>query len=770
MVVARDCGHMLRHTLRSLPRASLIAYGGWVVVALLLLGSTLGSLHQAEQTQVAAGLARAEADAASVGQLLIALADRAGEARDLAQTRQRLLDPGNIRGVTAVEQQMRDVVSAGRYGIRGIAIIRPDGAVEWSAGCIAVPAGDPSVDRFQALDGFASANPASLRIGRPVFTPESRSWTLRLTAPVQGAGGAVAAEAYVLVDAIALSREIRNLSSELGAVSAVQARQDGAFLARSIDPEAALRHRAATDDLAFRAGLAAAGGHLRDEVSGVDRLIGFRAPAGLPFVVTVSVSTNKALADFFRLRRVMLAGVLALIAGGGMATRLILANYLLRKRLGHVALRDPLTGLHNRRYFTTVMARRMAASRKAGLSAAVLLVDLDRFKQVNDAHGHLVGDELLRQAGHRLRSCNGRDGTVIRLGGDEFAVVRFGRQQTRDATSLARYIVEALGQAYPIEGRRHRVSASVGIATDDSRSMSLHDLLRSADIALQCVKTGGGGAYRLFDPEMDRCARAKQALEADLREALGRGELELFFQPLVQLEPRCVSGFEALLRWNHPVLGLVSPGNFIPLAEETGLIVEIGEWVLREACREAVSWPGSQRIAVNLSPVQFERSDIADIVAAALRESGLSADRLELEITEGVVMRDVGDGLRTMLRLRALGVRLALDDFGTGYSSLSYLRPFPFDKVKIDGSFLSDLNGDGGTIVRAVLGLCSHLALDTLVEGVESEDQLQWLRREGCTQVQGHLFSPPRPAKRVPGIISSVSNHVTLTPEMQMAL
>jgi EAL domain-containing protein (putative c-di-GMP-specific phosphodiesterase class I) len=235
----------------------------------------------------------------------------------------------------------------------------------------------------------------------------------------------------------------------------------------------------------------------------------------------------------------------------------------------------------------------------------------------------------------------------------------------------------------------------------------------------------------------------------------------VYYQPLVRLDPRKVSGFEALLRWHHPVLGMVMPSRFIPIAEETGLIASIGEWVLRQACAEAARWPGDVRIAVNLSPVQFDRSNIVDIVAAVLRETRLDPGRLELEITEGVVMRDSGDVLATMRRLQALGVRLALDDFGTGYSSLSYLRSFPFNKVKIDGSFLADLHGDGGVIIRAVLGLCATLGLDTLVEGVETGEQLEWLKREGGTEVQGHLFSMPRPASGIDEIIRRVASRET---------
>ncbi len=313
---------------------------------------------------------------------------------------------------------------------------------------------------------------------------------------------------------------------------------------------------------------------------------------------------------------------------------------------------------------------------------------------------------------------------------------------------------------YEVDGYHLRISASVGVALYPTGGEQLTDLLRSADIALYFVKAEGGDAYRIFDPAMEETVRTRRALEIDLREALARNQLEVYYQPLVQLEPRRVSGFEALLRWHHPVLGLVMPGRFIPIAEETGLIAPIGEWVLRQACQEATRWPANTRIAVNLSPVQFERSDIVAIVASALRETRLPPSRLELEITEGVVMGDMGDVLATMRRLQALGVRLALDDFGTGYSSLSYLRSFPFDKVKIDASFLADLHGDGGTIIRAVLGLCGHLQLDTLVEGVETEEQLHWLRVEGCTEVQGHLFSPPRPASGVVEIIANVAARI----------
>jgi diguanylate cyclase (GGDEF)-like protein len=541
-------------------------------------------------------------------------------------------------------------------------------------------------------------------------------------------------------------------------------------IARSHNPLNALTEHVSDGDPALMAAAHGTAGKFRDRLGATDRLVGFRAPASVPIVVTHTLDTQVALADFYGLQRVVLSVMLALIVGALVATRLVLANYLLRERLSEQALQDPLTGLRNRRYFSDVLIKRMAQATRQGDSALVLLIDLDGFKQVNDTRGHPVGDELLRQVATRLRGCADPTDIVMRFGGDEFAVVRIGRAQRRDATSLARYIVNELGESYEVDDYRLRIGVSVGVAMPPDAGEDLNDLLRRADIALYFVKAEGGSAYQLFDPEMESTVRTKRALELDLREAEARGELEVYFQPLVQLEPRRVSGFEALLRWHHPTLGMVMPSRFIPLAEETGLIASMGAWVLRQACHEAARWPGQTRVAVNLSPVQFERSDIVEIVSSALRESRLEPSRLELEITEGVVMRDTGDALKIMRRLQGLGVRLALDDFGTGYSSLSYLRSFPFDKVKVDGSFLADMHGDGGTIIRAVLGLCSHLGLDSLVEGVETEEQLDWLRLEGCTEVQGHVFSPPQPAARAAEIIGSVAGRAVRVPHQEDAV
>lgn len=749
--------------LEELDRSTVLAYGGWVVLSLLLIVGTVTTLDRAEYTERTALLARAEAGAATAEQVLLRVFEAVQTLHGLAQTRSRFADAGNSSAAWTIEQQMREVAGNRRLGILDVMVLRPDGSLEWAS---ATPGGA----NWVGVVPFADLQPPDaatdgMWLSPPLQEPEHKRRIVVATHRLSERGGASRGVVAVVLDPVVLADMLNSRGAEqerVPLVSAqevtfVQRRPDGAPLTRSRAPLASLSLRPNPNDPVLIAVKSASGGAFRDRDMGIDRLVGFRAPADVPIIVTRSFPTQAALQDFYELRRIVLTVVLALVVGALTATRLFLTNFLLRQRLGEQAMRDPLTGLANRRYFADVMVRRMTEARRQANTALVLVIDLDGFKQVNDTRGHPVGDALLKEVAARLQDCVDPTDTVLRLGGDEFALIRIGRVQRRDATALARYIVNELSEPYEIEGYAVRVSASVGVAMPPEGGEDLNDLLRSADIALYFVKAEGGSAYQLFDPAMENTVRTRRALEGDLREALERRELEVYFQPLVQLEPRRVSGFEALLRWHHPQHGMVMPSRFIPVAEETGLIAPIGEWVLRQSCFEAARWPGQTRVAVNLSPVQFERSDLVDIVASALRESRLEPSRLELEITEGVVMRDIGDVLATMKKLRALGVRLALDDFGTGYSSLSYLRSFPFDKVKIDGSFMADIAGDGGTIIRAVLGLCRHLGLDSLVEGVETEEQLNWLRAEGCTEVQGHYFSPPRPASGVPEIIGGVA-------------
>ena len=433
------------------------------------------------------------------------------------------------------------------------------------------------------------------------------------------------------------------------------------------------------------------------------------------------------------------------------------ARQKLEAQLTHMAHHDGLTGLPNRILFRQEMERELARAR-GGEAVAVLCIDLDHFKRVNDTLGHAAGDALLQGAADRLRACVRETDIVARLGGDEFAIVQLQADQPRAATVLAERLIADLSRPFDIEGHQVVVGASVGIALAPSDGTEADQLMKSADMALYRAKADGRGVLRYFESEMDAKMQARRALELDLRKALVEHEFELFYQPIVDLQSNRVSGFEALLRWNHPTQGLISPADFIPIAEDMGLITPLGEWVLRQACREAAGWPERVKVAVNLSPAQFKSKALALVVTTALADSGLAPDRLELEITESVLLQD-NDTVRGVLhQLRQLGVRISMDDFGTGYSSLSYLRSFPFDKIKIDQSFVRDMgqHDDSIAIVRAVAGLGRNLGMSTTAEGVETNEQLGRLRQEGCTEVQGYLFSRPLPASEVPRLLAQI--------------
>ncbi|MGB8901166.1 MAG: EAL domain-containing protein, partial [Methylocella sp.] len=382
------------------------------------------------------------------------------------------------------------------------------------------------------------------------------------------------------------------------------------------------------------------------------------------------------------------------------------------------------------------------------------------FKDVNDTLGHAAGDRLLVEVADRLRVCLRGSDMAARFGGDEFALLQIGLAGQHEAGALAERIVTLLSEPYDIEGQQALIGASAGIALAPADGETAEQLLTSADIALYQAKEGGRGAFRFFEPGMDADLRARRTLELDLRKALAAGEFELYYQPLVTLETNVIYGFEALLRWHHPVRGMVAPAEFIPLAEETGLIVPIGEWVLRQACAGAVAWSDDLKVSVNLSPVQFKKGNLPQLVVAALASSGLPAERLELEITESTLLVESETNLATLHSLRALGVGISMDDFGTGYSGLSYLRAFPFNRIKIDRSFISELgeSRDCTAIVRAIADLGSNLGIPTLAEGAETEKQLAWVREAGCTEMQGYLFSRPIPASEIAKLLSSQPN------------
>ena len=419
-----------------------------------------------------------------------------------------------------------------------------------------------------------------------------------------------------------------------------------------------------------------------------------------------------------------------------------------------MARHDLLTQLPNRAFFHERLEQAMGLVGR-GEQCAVLCLDLDRFKLINDTLGHLVGDVLLQRAGERLLACVREVDTVARLGADEFGIVQIGVKRPDDVELLAKRITDAFREPFHTDGHPIVIGISIGAALAPGDGLAPGKLLKNADIALRLAKAEGRGSVCFFEPEMDARIDQRRLLELDLRGALVRNEFELYYQPLIELETGRVAEFEALIRWRHPVRGFVSPADFIPISEDTGMIVAIGDWVLRTACREAQTWPADVKVAVNLSPVQFTHSDLLPSVESALWDSGLAANRLELEITESVLLQESDETLATLHRLRALGISIALDDFGTGYSSLSYLRRFPFDKIKIDQSFVRDMasNRDSMSIVRAIAGLGESLGMKTTAEGVETLEQLEMLRSEGCTQVQGYFISRPVPAGDVPSLL-----------------
>ncbi len=419
---------------------------------------------------------------------------------------------------------------------------------------------------------------------------------------------------------------------------------------------------------------------------------------------------------------------------------------------------DALTGLPDRQIFSEHIARELAACvTPTGRPLAMLMLDLDRFKTVNDTLGHLVGDELLRLVSRRMRSVLSAGDLLTRLGGDEFGIMLVGRDPA-GVEAVSRSLLDVVGRPYLACGHVVNVGVSVGIARAPEHALDAESLMKFADLALYSAKESGRNGCVVFEPAMNASAQARRALEIDLRGAATLGQFEVHYQPQIALDHTRLAGFEALVRWRHPTRGLVSPADFIPVAEEIGLIGAIGDWVLQTACREAATWPGDITLAVNVSVRQFEDGNLVDAVRRALAASGLPTTRLELEITESVLMRDEARAIAMLHDLRALGVRVAMDDFGTGYSSLSQLRAFPFDKIKIDRSFVANLTADGSSaIIRAIAAMGTSLGMSTIAEGVETSDELAQVRAEGCNAVQGFFFSRPVPSADLPRLIATLN-------------
>ena len=425
-------------------------------------------------------------------------------------------------------------------------------------------------------------------------------------------------------------------------------------------------------------------------------------------------------------------------------------------KIAHMALHDGLTDLPNRSLLNERLQLALAGVKRGGI-VAIHLLDLDLFKNVNDTLGHGAGDKLLQAVAGRLRTLVRETDTVARMGGDEFAVVQGAVEHPLEAAMLAERMIAALSEAYDVDGHQVVVGTSVGIAIGPTDGADPDQLIRNADLALYRAKSAGRGAFAFFESGMDVQMQARRELESDMRAALPAGQFELYYQPVLNLARNEIVGVEALVRWHHPERGMVSPGDFIPLAEEIGFIVPLGEWVIRQACTTAAGWPNEVKVAVNLSPVQFRNPGLVQVVMSALASSGLPPGRLEFEITENILLQEGTATLATLHRLRELGVHIAMDDFGTGYSSLSYLRSFPFDKIKIDRSFVKDVTMTTGSlsIVRAVAAMAKGLGMETTAEGVETQEQLETVKSEGCTEIQGFLLSRPLPAREIQELLQT---------------
>ncbi len=745
----------LPRLLRSLPWHPAVPLLFWLAASLALAGSAALYLRDQEQVAEQRAYVDAEAAAETLEQLVLRVFETVESLHDLMQSRQGLLEAGNIAGAAAVAQHLERVAGNGRFAVRHVSMVDADGRMSWSS---SGPSGIWLDDRayFQA---HARLGNSGLYLSTPLTSRATGRLGFTATRPLRRADGGFAGVAVVLLDPVALSQLLRDQGPQPGMLLRLRRLPDGAVLAGSDDPEQAMQLAADPAHPAVIGGTTRHQGRLRFTLapSGQQVVAAFRAPRDIPLVAMAAFSNGATMGDYRQRRAMVLVGLLAASLIGLLAATMFTINRTLRERLADEAVRDPLTGLFNRRHLTEAMRPALGATLREGGLVGLLLLDLDRFKEVNDSLGLPVGDAALCAVAARLRATLRDSDTLVRLNGDVFAVLVPNMREAGDASALAARLLACLVLPMQVAGQSVKLDASIGIAMLPLDGDSPEQLIRNAEIALYRAKAEARGQHRFFEPAMDAVMQQRRALEMGLRDALANKELELHYQPLFDLKQWRVSGFEALLRWRRPGIGMVSPADFIPLAEESGLITPIGAWVVQQACADAVQWPAWVKVAVNLSPVQFRNGGAVPVVRAALAASGLRPDRLELEITEGVLLQDSEETLQQLRALRALGARVALDDFGSGYSSLNYLLRFPFDKVKIDRSFVGDLDsavaGEGSVIVRAIIGMCRNLNIATTAEGVETEAQLRRLTQEGATEAQGFLFSKARPAADVPAML-----------------
>ena len=602
-------------------------------------------------------------------------------------------------------------------------------------------------------------NGQALRIGNPeagryLGSPsrpiaQTRIWSIPMTRALQSPQGEFDGAAIALLNPDYFVAIARRYADAFGVTLRLYS-FNGVLLARSdgaADDIGVLENKA----WPFRIFLPRneTGSYRGTDMDGRDVLASFAVTRQGSFVIEVTRSVDDTLAGVRRLGRLLSFGI------GAAALVSLWALWRmsrLAEKLRFMAHHDALTRLPNRALFHERLEHAAAGLRSTDKGFAVLFIDLDNFKNVNDDLGHPAGDLLLKLVAQRLEGCVRRDDFICRLGGDEFAILQYSSAYDFQAATQARRVIDTLSQPYDLEGQQAVVSASIGIAMALPPAANADQLLKNADMALYRAKWEGRATYRFFNAEMNLDFHARLKLETELREALKRREFEVFYQPFFDLAHNRVAGFEALLRWRRPNQGLISPATFIPIAEDLGIIIEIGDWVLEQACRDAAAWPSDLKVAVNLSPVQFrEGNDLVASVERAIACSGLAPERLELEVTESILLQGSEKVVATLFRLRAMGLGTALDDFGTGYSSLSYLRSFPFDKLKIDQSFVREMESrpDCFAIVCSVISLAGKLGISTTAEGVETPEQLEQLRRAGCNEAQGYFFDQPKPVQEI---------------------
>ncbi|KUR71666.1 hypothetical protein AQZ52_08615 [Novosphingobium fuchskuhlense] len=753
--------HLRPRTLRARIAVLLMALlAGVMAVSVLVAGSGISLFaHRVAERDMAAN--------ARVFEQLIAT--REGQMRESASVVAR--DFGFRSAVAGGDKATLGsalATLATRTGASVAAVVSLDGAVVTSPGAPPLDGAAllPALDAGRNGGVIAQGGQLALAVAAPIEMPDLAGW-LVLAQPLgtQDLGAlsrlsAVPIEAKV-APASALAPEQTALSlGTIGELPSPQGRQLVRLsalpsLQRGIEPRLILSHSLDSAMQAYRALNAA--------------LVGIALAgtlAGLALGLRIARSVTRPLSQLAEAARRYAGGTVAKVDVAGDAEVAALAqsfNAMVdaieerERQIVHSALHDGLTGLPNRRFFIEKLDRAVARQSAAHRTMAVF-VDLDNFKVINDTMGHPVGDALLREAGQRLQDLF-PDHMVARFGGDEFGLLVTGLGEGADPASLARKIHSALNADVTVGGRAMQLTASFGVAVGPQDGTSGDELLKNADLALYRAKSEGKSTYHFFEASLDEEARRRRQLELDLGQAVREGHFELHFQPLYSMTQQRLKGFEALIRWNHPERGRISPADFIPLAEETGLIIPIGEWVIRQACAQAASWPGDISVAVNISPRQFSSPVLAQTIVQSLAAAGLPAHRLELEITESIFIGNVERTLGMLHGLRTLGVRIALDDFGTGYSSLSYLRSFPFDKLKIDQSFVRDLGNDASAhaIIRAITTLAAALGIETLAEGVELEATMDALRREGCDLVQGYLISRPVPAGAVAALVQQMN-------------